>query len=214
MTKIKKGIFGPISGKLGPIVGATWKGIAYIRMAPKKRKKKAKRTPAQIASQFKFKYLNNWLIPFHPYVTHGFKHLAASKTEINAAFTANYKAALNGSYPDFSIGYSQVLLSVGQLPILCNPSISWVNERTINLTWATDLNVKSAYDDQLMLVVYSPALEKADGFIGGTKRAELQCIFAINNDFVGYDLECYVSLISLNGKQVSNSLYLGRMQTP
>ncbi|MBB5439649.1 hypothetical protein HDC92_003345 [Pedobacter sp. AK017] len=33
MAKLKKAIFGPLSGKLGAIVGATWMGIPYIRQA-------------------------------------------------------------------------------------------------------------------------------------------------------------------------------------
>jgi hypothetical protein len=30
MAKLKKGIFGPISGKLGPVVGGTWNGIPSL----------------------------------------------------------------------------------------------------------------------------------------------------------------------------------------
>ncbi len=29
MTKIKKGILGGLSGKIGPVVGANWKGSCY-----------------------------------------------------------------------------------------------------------------------------------------------------------------------------------------
>jgi hypothetical protein len=40
MAKIKKGILGPLSGKLGPVIGGMWKTIAYIRIAPSKKAKK------------------------------------------------------------------------------------------------------------------------------------------------------------------------------
>ena len=31
MAKLKQGIFGPISGKLGNLVGSTWLGIPYLK---------------------------------------------------------------------------------------------------------------------------------------------------------------------------------------
>jgi len=42
MAKLLKGIFGPVSGKLCSVVGASWKSIAYLRSLPKK--KNAKQT--------------------------------------------------------------------------------------------------------------------------------------------------------------------------
>ena len=32
MAKIKYGILGPLSGKLGSLIGGSWKGIPYVRM--------------------------------------------------------------------------------------------------------------------------------------------------------------------------------------
>jgi hypothetical protein len=34
MGKISKGILGGFSGKIGNVVGATWKGIDYMRIMP------------------------------------------------------------------------------------------------------------------------------------------------------------------------------------
>lgn len=210
MTKLKKGILGPISGKLGPVVGATWKGISYLRSAPKINGS-TKRSPAQIENQYKFKYLHQWLIPFHPYINIGFKQDAIQKTEINAAFTANYHHALTGTYPNYTIDHSKVRLSVGKLQQLNNPTVAWVDAQHLLLQWDNSSLIAGAYDDQLMLVVYSPSLAKADGFIGGVKRVDTQCLFAIDQKIVGQDLEVYVSLIALNGKKIGNSFYLGRM---
>ena len=77
MAKLNKGILGPISGKLGPVIGGTWKTIAYIRAVSSK--KPAKRTIGQIATQEKMRFLNNFLVPFHPYITVGMKNEANSQ---------------------------------------------------------------------------------------------------------------------------------------
>lgn len=34
MGKIKKGVFGEFTGKVGNLVGCTWKGIPYMRTRP------------------------------------------------------------------------------------------------------------------------------------------------------------------------------------
>lgn|GEM_PF-2344017 len=54
MAKLKKGILGPISGKLGPVTGGTWKGIPYLRISPDPARTKD-RSRAQLANQEKFK---------------------------------------------------------------------------------------------------------------------------------------------------------------
>src|SRR5690349_3082317 len=98
MAKIRQGIFGPISGKIGPIVGATWKGIPYIREAGEKRN--LQRSPAQLNNEARFKFANDWLVPFHPFLTIGFQNLAIGKTAIAAALSANYRQIFSGVSPD------------------------------------------------------------------------------------------------------------------
>ena len=34
MGKIKQGILGAVSGKVGGVVGSSWKGIAYLKVLP------------------------------------------------------------------------------------------------------------------------------------------------------------------------------------
>ncbi|MEJ2903043.1 DUF6266 family protein [Pedobacter panaciterrae] len=73
MAKIKKGILDAVSGKIGPVIGGIWKGIPYLRQVPKKKNKKSN-TPAQIESRQKLRFMNELLVPFHPYVSIGFMH--------------------------------------------------------------------------------------------------------------------------------------------
>lgn len=210
MAKLSKGIFGPVSGKIGSVVGSTWKNIACVRSLPQK--KNSPQTPAQIANQQKFKFVNDWLVPFYPYVSTGFKNLARSKTEINAAFSLNYRNAVLGAYPDLSIDYTKVMLSTGKLPGLFNAQITRPNPESIMLTWLKDDFLReTSFDDQVMLVLYNPELKIADGFIGGVKRADQKCTFRINPRLIGKPLEVYLSTYTLNRKAFSDSKYIGRV---
>jgi len=212
MAKLSKGIFGPVSGRIGSVVGATWKSIAYLRSMPRKKKQKTVRTPAQIANQMKFKFVTEWLVPFYPYVSNGFRHLAQERTEINAAFSLNYRQAAKGAYPDLSISYPDVVLSKGNLPGLMEAEVSRIGADVIQLSWGKNTQLRQvSFDDQLMLVVYSPELKIADGFIGGVKRADHKCSFKLNPKLANKALEAYVSTYTLSGKMVSDSKYMGRI---
>ena len=100
MAKLPNGIFGPISGKIGSLVGSTWMGIPYIREISHPKANPAPRSAARLANEEKFKFINNWLVPFHDYLTVGFSNLAVRKTAIAAALSANYKTVFSGTWPD------------------------------------------------------------------------------------------------------------------
>lgn len=206
---MKKGIFGPISGKLGPIISGIWKGIPFIKMAPdgKKRKKK-KGSEEQINARKKLAFVNKLLIPFHPYVTIGFMHEAEHRTELSAAFSKNYHS-VKGSYPDFTVAYDEFTVSVGMLPQLKEVTLTLQEANTVALTWETNSVKYTSFDDQLMLVLYCPELEITDGFVGGPKRRDKQYSFKFDQIMAGKKLEVYLGLTSIDRKRIANSIYLG-----
>jgi hypothetical protein len=211
MARLSSGILGPIHGKLGAIVGAVWKQTAYVRTMPKEKKTGFRATPAQIACREKFKFVQQWLVPFYAYVTIGFRNFAKDKTEINAAFSAIYRNAIVGVYPDLSIDYGKVVLTKGNLPGLFATQAMLAQPDLLKLNWKRNHNDDSSTDDQVMLIVYNRELKIVDGFIGGCNRANLQCSLTLNPKLVGKSLDVYVSVVSLNGKRVANSEYLGKV---
>jgi hypothetical protein len=211
MARIRSGIFGPIHGKLGSIVGAVWKQTAYLRTMPTETKSGLKATQAQIACREKFKFVQQWLVPFYAYVTVGFRNYAKDKTEINAAFSKIYRYATVGVYPDLSIDYAKVVLTKGHLPGLHSVETELAQPDLLKLTWKQNHNDDSSTDDQVMLIVYNRELKIVDGFIGGCNRANLQCSLELNPKLIGKSLDVYVSVVSLNGKRVANSEYLGKV---
>jgi len=209
MAKIKKGILGPVSGRIGPVIGSSWKGIPYIRGESKNIPKE--RTKGQIATQQKMKFINNVLVPFHPYINIGFANDAAQKTEISAAFSLNYDTAFQGIYPDLTIDYSKLVLSIGSLPMIKDITIELINPENVRLTWSQNNVQPASFNDQLMLILYCEELHKADGLIGGFKRTDKQCTFKFNPDFAGKTLQVFVSMTSIDRKKIANSIYLGTL---
>lgn len=177
MAKIKSGILGGVSGTLGPVTGGIWKGIPYLRAKSKKKKKKPA-TPAQIESRQKLRFMNNFLVPFHSYLTIGFMHDAEQRTEISAAFSKNYHTAVSGAYPGYIVDYSKFQISIGDLPTVTNVAISMAAPDLLEFTWkSNNSSAKARSNDQLMLVLYSEELHKAFGITGGVDRVAKSYIY-------------------------------------
>jgi len=81
---------------------------------------------------------------------------------------------------------------------------------TLQVDWQQSNVAQARYNDQIMLVVYCPELNQADGFIGVAIRREHQCSLKIRENMQGKALEVYVGVTSFDRKKISNSQYLGR----
>src|ERR1700730_7625171 len=71
MSKIPYGISGPVIGKIGSVVGSSWKGVPYIKSIPHKRNAKA--GPGEAANRMKFAMAHRWLKPVLSFVREGFR---------------------------------------------------------------------------------------------------------------------------------------------
>lgn len=212
MAKLKSGLLGPVSGKIGPVVGSSWKNINYVKEKPKKKGKKLRRTPAQLANEKKFTFIQQWFVPFYPYITVGFAQHASDRTEINAAFSANFKTVFNGTWPDITVDYSKLMISQGELLGLNLVTIHRTGTLTVNLVWERSAQRNVSFDDQLMLVLYSPELKITDGFIGGVRRNTLSYSHEMDPIMTGQAVEAYLSVTTSDRKSISNSIYLGRIE--
>ena len=61
MGKLINGIYGSFEGKVGTVVGSSWKGIPYIKSAYKQRTKKV--SEKELANRNKFAMAQAWLKP-------------------------------------------------------------------------------------------------------------------------------------------------------
>src|SRR5258708_11324291 len=98
MAKLSQGINGPFFGKVGTVVGYTWKGIPVMRALPQDRKKPF--TPKELNQQAKFRIMNKFLKPAKTLLNVTFAHLAVQMSPFNKAFSYNIKNALTVVKPD------------------------------------------------------------------------------------------------------------------
>lgn len=217
MGTIKKGILGGVSGKIGNVVGGSWKGIDYLRVLPASVSNA--NTPAQITQRSKFAVVMNFLQPLTEYLRIGFKGQAVKQTAFNAAMSYNFHNALTGEFPDIAIDYEKAAVSAGNLPGAVNPACTSDEAAKVSITWEPNTGQGQAGDDDVaMAVVYCPALKEAIYTLNAGIRSDASCSINLPSNFSGNDVHCYVSFMVLESvlggqskNAMSNSSYAGML---
>ncbi|AOM78484.1 GNAT family N-acetyltransferase [Pedobacter steynii] len=212
MGKLINGLFGGFHGRIGNLVGYTLKGKHIIRKIGISTKPL---TPARKANCQKMKVVNEILSPSLPVIRAGFRLaiVGTDKSEYNEAVSYNKLNALQGEYPNISLDYTKVLVSMGDLPMAVNPAISQnADGNEIEFNWEIPADLSYQYDnDRAMLMIYFPALKVSCYHLIGSKRAEGKDTIRIDGAHAGERMEAYISFIKDDGKQVSNSVYAGSL---
>src|SRR5688572_9457477 len=112
MGKFSNGIFGNFYGKIGNVVGSSWRGIDYLRSLPKLNKNRQP-SEKQLEQQARFALMTGFLNPLRDVLDIGYQNYASGVTAYNSALSANITNAISGIYPALTPDYSLVQLSRG-----------------------------------------------------------------------------------------------------
>ncbi|UNY99870.1 DUF6266 family protein [Zhouia spongiae] len=208
MAVITKGILGGISGKVGTVVGASWKGIDYIRSKPSSVANP--RTEGQVNQRNKFSVTLEYLQPNLGFIKLGYKGYAVQKTAFNAAMSYVLNNAITGAAPDFEIDYNLALLSRGSLSGALNPDTDLSTPGQVTFTWDDNSDEGNAnVTDKAMLLVYNPSKKASVAILGGQDRTVGSEVVPIPATYAGDTVELFMAFITADNTQVSNSVYLG-----
>ena len=208
MGTIKKGILGGFSGKVGTVVGASWKGIAYMRSLPQKVRNP--RTEPQRMQRSKFALTMNFLKPITGLLRTGWKMYAHRQSPINAAMSYAIANAITGTYPNYAIDPSKVMISRGGLAPALNASATASSGATVTFTWSDNSGSSAAgQTDKALLAVVNPEKSEAVFDIAGATRSDTTMNVNLPANWVGETVETYIGFISGDGKDIANSVYLG-----
>ena len=210
MGKLINGIFGGFHGRIGNLVGYTLNGKYIIRKIGRSTKPL---TPGRRANCQKMTLVNEILSPSLPAIQVGYRLVVAGtdRNEYNEAVSYNKKNALQGTYPNTSLDYSKVLLSMWTLPVAIHPTLSQTGDK-ITFNWEVTADQAYQYaNDRAMLVVYFPDLKVSRCDLIGARRIEGTHTLNINQEHVNERMEAYISFVKDNGREVSDSVYAGAL---
>jgi Family of unknown function (DUF6266) len=209
MAKQRHGILSGFTGKVGNVVGSTWKGMQVLRAASLPKKNRFSKL--QIEQQARFMLLSRFLRPISELLDQTFKNAASEMSCFNKAFSIN-KGTVRGLYPSFKIDYPAVVLSKGSLTNVDDIQVSSFKSGSLQITWTMDKGSKlrGLVSDLLFVAAYCEDLDRWFYKFNFAHRYEGRCNLDFS-DFKGRQVHTYMGFISQNGKKTSDSLYLGKL---
>lgn len=208
MGTIQKGILGGFSGKVGSVVGGSWKGIDYMRS--KANRRTITSSQKQKEQQMKFALIIKFLQPLSNLLAVSFKSYAVKMTGGNSAMSYNLRNAITGTYPDFTIDFTKVLVSRGDMPNAINPSVEAATGGIVNFAWTNNAGSGKAQNtDKSIVVAYCPDLDQSIFNLGADRSEETTNLNLAS--FSGHAVETWLGFISESGKDVATSVFTGEV---
>ena len=207
MGKIKQGILGPFSGKVGTVVGAIWKGIGTIRALPASVANP--KTEGQVNQRTKFTAVVEFLQPSLAFIQQGFRFYAKGMSAYNAAQSYILKNAITGTAPNFTVDYANALVSRGKLEGVAGGAAGLTGS-SLTATWTDNSALGNARpDDKVMLLVYNVTSGDSTVVLDDPATrtdAEITAELEVNS---GDILQVYVAFQAADGSMVSDSSRVG-----
>ena len=207
MGTIDKGIMGGFQGKVGNVIGSTWKGIEYMRS--KAHRRKFTPTEKQLEQQQKFGLAVRFVHSMSGLISISFGNFAVRQTAINYAISHTLNKAITGTYPTFSISYPNVLISRGEMPNVLAPVVTGGINSLVIWNWKDNSKVGSAKPtDEVLLAAYCPAFNQCIYTTGSAKRDALTDSLDLSS-FSGQEVHTWIGTISANRNNIADSMYTG-----
>jgi len=209
MAKYENGILGKFLGKVGTVVGSTWKNVQYMRSKPGRKSKAA--SDAQLLQQTKFAKAGEFLRTMIKLVNITFDGVATNMTGFNKAVQYVLKNAITGTAPNFGINYSLALISQGTLPNESDAKAA-AGTGAATFTWTdTSGNGLSSPTDKAILVVYCEAVKQSVYTLNGADRSAGTATLIVPAEFKGQPVQTWIGFISADGKEIATSRFTGQV---
>ncbi len=214
MGSYNKGILGPFRGKVGNVIGYSWRGKDLMRGLPKETTTAA--TDAQLEQRAKFRTVIKFLTPIKEVVGTYFGKEQKSKSPFNLAtgYLLN-EALLPGPDDTWLIDYPKVLISRGQLRGADNAVVAAGGPNELNLSWTDNSGQGSASaTDVLIAVVFCTEMNEFVIVNPAATRADTATVLTIPAYLNGTLAEVWITFVTDDQKYAAISSYLGAVTVP
>jgi hypothetical protein len=208
MGLYKKGILGYFRGKVGTVVGAVFNGIHYLRSLPDFGDDNP--SEAQLNARLKMALVGGWLKKFKVQLRVGYQSFNKGTTPFAAAMGYHLKNAVTGVAPLYTIDYTKVIISVGELDKINSPVMATTEDAQLDFSWSANGSMQlGAASDKLTFMVYNPAKTEFVFSTGVAVRSALSYDMLLPTMWSGDLVYVWLSVVTASGKLVSDSQYLG-----
>jgi len=210
MGKTENGIFGNVRGKVGNVIGSSWKDVHYFKSRPQKVSNP--RTPKQVKQRSKFSLVQQMISATIEVIRVGFKHLQTGSTSAyNEATSYNMLNAIKDTETGHEIDYEKFMVAKGELQIADDTRVEMVGNE-LRFYWGTTLQGNASEHDQAILVAYNPEMKASVYDLSAAKRRIGEGYVTIPESWKDTSIETYLAFNRDDGSMVSDSIYTGHIQ--
>lgn len=210
MAKLLKGLFGPISGKVGNMVFVTRNGKSYVQSMPQPSHRKP--TERQLEQRTRFGMVMGFATLFKTMVQVTLKSRKPVLTGMNVMVKDILQHAVTGEYPSQQIEYSKVRFTKGYVAGAYHPEVYLAGKEILKLYWAEDLSFNAFSSDQLIVVLYRESLNECwFDLRTGVSRWKGSSVIRIPEAFASRETHVWIAFHSPEQRRYSNSQYLGTL---
>lgn len=154
MAILKGGPNGPFSGKVGSVIGSTWRDIDYIKGLTRIKKRKA--SEAQIIQRQRFPNITTFLFQVQDALIKGWsKQKKTRGTVTNDAISYNARHALHPGCG--GIIFSRIKLSDGALPKPSDARVARLSPDSVRISWNPAVrSFSTCPEDEATIVIFCP----------------------------------------------------------
>ena len=211
MGRLKNGINGHFTGKVGTVVGVTSRGIEFIKSTQRPSNKPA--TVAQINQRDVLSLFSSWLKTIKDIVMIGFQHLTGAKTQMNGAVAYNMMNALIKVDGVNTIDYPKEIFSKGGLIVSIITEIVALIDAVLKIKWtnAAESGLNKA-NDTATVIIYNPVKKCFVTFEEVCQRADLEVSLNLPATFKDDPVHCYMQYVNESRDEVSTTVYAGEVK--
>ena len=205
MGKINQGILGGFSGKVGTVVGSTWKSINYMRALAVSVHNP--NTVKQQCQRGRFRTAAHFCKAAKPFIQNGFREYASKQTPVNAAMSYLLRYAVEGCAEEASLDFEKVRVSQGSLTAVADAAVEVAGNKA-TFSWTGNSGTGDAADeDAVMVLAYNQDRMEAVCNVSAATRADGAAELALPASWDGEALAIYLAFCS-EDRRASNSLCL------
>ena len=209
MGKFKDASSGALSGLVGTVIFSSWREMAYVKHKGIRSKKPP--SEKQLQHQAKVGMISTFVYSMRDLLDKTFINFAIQKTGTNAAFSYNFKNAVAGDHLPYSINYSLVLVSRGDLPNATEPVAAAMGNGEVKFSWTDNSGTGQAKaTDKCIGVIHCPEL-RSSIFSNGTDTRKAGSTLLPVPQWAGKVVETWLVFLSQNDTEVANSVYTGQL---
>jgi len=208
MATFNKGILGGFSGKVGTVVGASWRGKDVMRGLPTPSQKEP--TAKQLLQQEIFKVAVAFLHPLKIVQSKYFGTASGVKSRVNLAVSYTMTQAMSIVKGNPQLLFNKVLITRGELTGFKNAVLATQAGGVLDLEWEDNTSQGNASaSDMVNLVCYCKELKDFQIYEGIGLRSDLLASVTLPNFLIGKTVEVWTFLNNERQTFASNSFYLG-----